>query len=238
MSAQFVYRRDAERMLAQGRVRVAGDCRPDTDSIRAVQAVQRPQSMEPRQGIRRLVIERTRSRAASTPNPVAQAPRCARARPAAAAPWCATSALRMAQHRDERPVRRPGADSAVGASAAAVGFGPDPPDPPAIVPAAEVDGSPRRLGHELGMLDQLAVHVDDVECPVRTVRQVDRPEGRVGGRQELAALLGPARDEGHSGRLEHAAVNQVRQRLADEGVAVVGRRQQATALDRPARNWR
>ena len=90
-----------------------------------------------------------------------------------------------------------------------VGLRPDAPDPPAVVPAAEVDGPSGRLGHELGMLDQLAVHVDDVERPVRAVRQVDRPECRVGRCQELAALLDPAGDERHAGRFEHATVHQV-----------------------------
>ena len=71
------------------------------------------------------------------------------------------------------------------------------------------------------MLDQLAVHVDDVERPVRTGRQVDRTEGRVGGGQELSALLDPPGDEGAARRLERAAMHQVRQRLAHEGIAAI-----------------
>ena len=71
------------------------------------------------------------------------------------------------------------------------------------------------------MLDQLAVHVDDVECSVRTGCQVDRTERRVGRGQELPTSLGPPGDEGHAGRFEHAAVNQVCQWLANERVAVV-----------------
>ena len=107
----------------------------------------------------------------------------------------------------------------------------DAPDPPAVVPAPEVDRPAGRLGHELRMLDQLAVHVHHVECPVRPVRQVDRPECRVGGCEELAALLDPAGIVRHSGRFEHAPMHEVAQRFTDEGIAVVGRRQDAPTLD-------
>ena len=116
--------------------------------------------------------------------------------------------------------------------------GTDSPDPSAIVPAAEVDRAARRLRHELGMLDQLAVHVDDVERPVRTGRQVDRPECRIGRGQELPSLLDSPGDERHAGRFEHAAVHQVCQRLAHERVAVVDAPAAGRRARSSARNWR
>ena len=95
------------------------------------------------------------------------------------------------------------------------------PDPAAIVPAAKVDRSARRLGHELGMLDQLAIHVDDIERPVRPSRQIDRPERWVRRGEELPSLLDAPGNERHAGRLEHAAMHQVRQGLAHERIALI-----------------
>ena len=131
-------------------------------------------------------------------------------RPAVAAPWCAT-------------IRWDGAEAAraLGASALAqVGrwrgswplrLGTHTPDPASIVPATKVDAATCSFRDELRMLDQLAVHIHDVECAVRTRGQVDRAECRIGRRQELATLFDSPRDERHAGRFENPAVHQVRQ---------------------------
>ena len=153
--------------------------------------------MEPRQGIRRLLATPQeqrltrrvrRLRAILSYRPRSTSSRCAVIRhQALRLPSIATSVAIVGPGQVRPAVRDRGRR-----------LRPDPPDPPAVVPAAEVDRAPRRFGHELGMLDQLAVHVDDVERPVGTVRQVDRPERRVGRRQELPALLGPPGDERHA----------------------------------------
>ena len=58
----------------------------------------------------------------------------------------------------------------------------------------------RSSGTNCGMLDHLAVEVDDVERPVGAGRQVDGPERGVGRGQELAVRLAAAGQEGRAGR--------------------------------------
>ena len=81
------------------------------------------------------------------------------------------------------------------------------------------------------MLDQLAVHVHDVECSIGTGGQVDWTKGRIGRGQEFSALLGSPGDEGHAGRFENPTVHQVRQRLAHKGIPMVCRGEQIAAFD-------
>ena len=80
------------------------------------------------------------------------------------------------------------------------------------------------------MLDQLAVHVNDVEGAIGAGGQVDRTKCRIGRGQELSALFDSAGDEGHAGGFQNAAMHQVRQGLADEGVPVIRGREQVAAI--------
>ena len=112
------------------------------------------------------------------------------------------------------------------------------PDSSAIVPATKVDAASRRLRDKLRMLDQLAIHVDDVECSIGTGGQVDRAKCRIGRGEELSALFDSAGDEGHARGFENSAVHQVCERLAHEGVAVIRGGEQVASFDRSGRNWR
>src|SRR4051812_2842713 len=66
----------------------------------------------------------------------------------------------------------------------------DSPDPPAIVSRARMQMHLDLRRDRLGRLDQLAVHVDDVETPVRTVRELARAEPVVLRRKKLPAYIG------------------------------------------------
>ena len=157
--------------------------------VEGVQPRQRPEGVEPAQGIRRGPDSFLQERNGSRVLALDEQPLGRVAPPADRMIQQATSSWELAVFSLGRAIGGPG-------SCAATSLLPDPPDPPPVVPAAEVDAGAQVLGHELGMLDQLAVHVDDVEGPVRTGRQVDRPEGRVGRGQELPARLDPPGQEG------------------------------------------
>src|SRR5262245_16288516 len=91
--------------------------------------------------------------------------------------------------------------------------------------------SPRHLLAQLlirhinRMLDELAVEINDIERTVWPGRQVDRMEPVVGRGQELffCFLLTSTRDKRRTGLLQLAPSDEVRQRLADEGIAGIRR---------------
>ena len=71
----------------------------------------------------------------------------------------------------------------------------DDPDAAAVVAEAEVGAAFELVGNEVGVLDDAAVHIDDVERVVRPVRQEDGAEPVVRRGEELDTLLGGCADE-------------------------------------------
>ncbi len=111
-------------------------------------------------------------------------------------------------------------------------------DPPAVLAARQVEVPLDRIGDRGGMLDRLAVHVQDGERAVRRVREVHRPEPVVARGQEFDTRIGPGRLEDRAVLGERLAVDQVAADVADEGVAVVLRRVGGAPVDRDARGRR
>ncbi len=111
---------------------------------------------------------------------------------------------------------------------------PDPPQASSVVPAAELDRLPQLFGNELRMLNHLTIEVDHVECSVGAGRQVDGPERGIGRGQELAVRLGAAGQKGRAAVVQHATLDQVRQRLAHESVAPIGIAQHIAPVNRRA----
>ena len=68
-------------------------------------------------------------------------------------------------------------------------------EPPAVLPARQVEVLLDRLGDRGRVLDRLAVHVQDQERAVGGVGEVDGPEPVVRRGQELDLLVGPRREE-------------------------------------------
>src|SRR5262249_12072620 len=74
---------------------------------------------------------------------------------------------------------------------------------------------------EGGALDQLAVHVEDVQCAVGGIGKLHRTEPVVAGGEELDVLVGALSREGNATRFQASAVDQIAGHLADEDVAAV-----------------
>ena len=72
--------------------------------------------------------------------------------------------------------------------------GHDPPDAAAVVAEAQVGAVFQLVGHEVGVLDDAAVHIDDVQRTVGAELQVDRAEPFVGRGEELLAFVGGLAD--------------------------------------------
>src|SRR5436309_11235657 len=75
--------------------------------------------------------------------------------------------------------------------------------------------------HEIRVLDEPAIEIDDVKAAIWSRRQKDGMKPRIGRGQKLPALFGSLRDEGNSARHEHAAMHEVQQRFTDERVAAI-----------------
>ena len=88
--------------------------------------------------------------------------------------------------------RRPGPLEALGHDAV---------EPPLVEAGADVQVLHDAGRHELGRLDQVAVHVEDVERAVRPVGHLHRAEPDVGGGQELGARVGPQGGQADAVRL-------------------------------------
>jgi hypothetical protein len=97
----------------------------------------------------------------------------------------------------------------------------DPVDAAAIRAGPQVGIGHDRAVDPLRMLDIEPVHVDHVEGPVGTGLRHHRPRPGVGRREKLPRLFivrTAARETRPRGG-EHAAVDEIRDRIADEGVA-------------------
>jgi hypothetical protein len=102
--------------------------------------------------------------------------------------------------------------------------GSHPIDPAALLAGFEVEQRAALLRHVLRMVDDSAVHVDDVEGTVGSVGGEHRPEPGVARRQEVVAGARRLRGERHTVRRSHLPLYQVLRRLADEeAVAMLGR---------------
>ena len=109
--------------------------------------------------------------------------------------------------------------------------GDDPIDPPALLPGFEVEQRAALLRDVLRMVDDLAIHVDDVERAVGTVGREDRPEPGVARGEEVAPGPRRLRGERHAVRRHRLPLDQVLRRLADEDAAAMPGRQRITAMD-------
>ena len=91
---------------------------------------------------------------------------------------------------------------------------------------------PQVFGHVRAMLDDPAIHVDQVQRAVRGVREKDRAEALVGRRQELRVLVGLARRQPRAVIADDNPAHEVAGGLDDEDVAVEIRRERVAAVDR------
>ena len=94
-------------------------------------------------------------------------------------------------------------------------------EPPAVLPARQVEVLLDRLGDRGRVFDRLAIHVQDQERPVGGVGEVDGPEPVVRRGQEFDLLIGPRREELRAVLREGLAMDEVAPHVADEGVAAV-----------------
>jgi len=86
------------------------------------------------------------------------------------------------------------------------------------------------------MLEQLAIHVGQVERPVGRLGELDRAEPDLVGGKELAIGFRPVRGESDAARLKPHTVDQIARPLANERIAVKGCRKGVALVDRhPAR---
>ena len=113
--------------------------------------------------------------------------------------------------------------------------GNDPVDSPLVVPGPQVERRFDRVRDPLGVLDDLAVHVDDVERPLGSGCHRNRPEPVVTPRQKLGSLGPAARDKAGSVRRQHVLVHDVDDHVVHEQAALVGRRQPSAAVVADAR---
>ncbi|MFM7075958.1 MAG: hypothetical protein ACKO3G_07830, partial [Planctomycetaceae bacterium] len=99
------------------------------------------------------------------------------------------------------------------------GGGEDAVDAPPIVAGAEIEAGLHRGGDVVGVLDDVALHVGQVQRAVGTGLDGHRAEGGIGRGEELAVgLLGGAR-AAEDGAVVHeaVAVDEVRDHVADQG---------------------
>ena len=92
----------------------------------------------------------------------------------------------------------------------------DPVDAAPVVALVEVEFRLHPVGDPLGVFDDAAVHVQDVQRSLRPHRQVDRSEQRVGRGEELHARPGPRRLGRGARRVDDGAMDQVRGRIRHE----------------------
>ena len=96
--------------------------------------------------------------------------------------------------------------------------GHDPVDPPAVMACADVEGRPRGSGNVVGMLDHVSLHVEEIECAIRTVLEADGAAGGIARGDELAGLFlrRPARPEGRPILPHQVTVHEIRDDVAHE----------------------
>ena len=112
--------------------------------------------------------------------------------------------------------------------------GREPINPSAVVAALQVEVGLDVVRDRVGMLDRLAVHVDDVERSVGRVHEIDGAEPVVGRGDELGVLVGAPRGHEHAVTRERLAVHQVAADVADERVPPECRRIGVSPIDRDA----
>ena len=111
----------------------------------------------------------------------------------------------------------------------------DPAQPVRLLQLAVDDVIAQIFGDVGALLDDAAVHVDDVERAVGRVGEPHRPEALVRGGEELPFLVGLPCPQSPSVILDHDPADQVGGRIDDEHVAVQLRGQTVAAVDlRPA----
>ena len=106
-----------------------------------------------------------------------------------------------------------------------------PPNTPQVTTAGEVGPLAHFDRKIVRMLDGLAIHVANIECAVRAGREKHGTKPVVGRGQKLAAFVRHARSEGRPDRRQLVAMNQIRRRIASEGVAAILSWQSVAAVD-------
>ena len=86
------------------------------------------------------------------------------------------------------------------------------------------------LGDEPAVLDDAAIHVHEIQRPVRRVREVDGPEALVGRCKELRAVVSFLRLDRRAVVVQHNPAHHVRRGLDDEDIAVEFPRQTIAAV--------
>src|SRR5688572_20119510 len=82
------------------------------------------------------------------------------------------------------------------------------------------------------MFHPLAIEIDNVERAIRAGGEIDGVKPRIGGGEELLALLDPPRDERGAARLQHPAMNQVAERLSNKRVTAITGGQRIAPVNR------
>ena len=113
-------------------------------------------------------------------------------------------------------------------------LGHDAVEPSLVKTGAEVQVLRDVWGHELGRLDQEAVHVDHVQRAVGAVGHLHRAKPHVGGSHELGARVGPQGSQADAVRHEAGAIDEIVGDLPHEQIAAVVRRPGVAAEDRDA----
>ena len=101
------------------------------------------------------------------------------------------------------------------------------------VAGAHIDAGQTIGGNPFGVFDDHAVHVDDPQCAVRAVLEIDGAEPVVRRRQEFGLLLGGGAAAGkrRPERFQNAAGDEIMHRLAHEGIVVIFGSQQVIAIN-------
>ena len=93
-----------------------------------------------------------------------------------------------------------------------------------VVAGADVERLLHRVGDPLGVLDDRAVHINDIQPAVRTGGHRDRPEPVVAPAEQLSLRLVPARREAGTVWRQHILVHHVHHHVVYEQAALEGRR--------------
>ena len=88
------------------------------------------------------------------------------------------------------------------------------------------------IGQERGPFNQFTGHVDHVQCSVRGIGQLDRPEPDRLRSQELGSHIGPARHQRHTSVFQLSPKQKIVGHLANQQVAVVSRWPGVPSVDR------
>src|SRR5262249_19916064 len=107
-------------------------------------------------------------------------------------------------------------------------------DATAIHAGADVEVFEDLRRQEGGTLDQLAIHVENVQRAVGGVGKLYWTEPVVTGGEELDVLVGALSCEGDAARLQARAIDQIAGHLADEDVAAILLGPGVAAIDRHA----